>query len=190
MSMARSTPAQNDRGLASSTCRGPTAAAHSASDRCGRPQRPQRRQAAGHDARAGPAAAPAVSEIALSTTAAAAGGARQQRRGLHVDRDARRWRQARACSPSRTQVVRPSRSVRWAASPARRSSPASSGADGQRDASLLPARDLAMRDHDIADGRSIGQAAGHAADGQHVAAPMQRSGAAAAAARIGPYARS
>ena len=51
ISMARSTPAQNDRGAASSTCRGPAAAAQAASAGPGQPQRAQRGDAAGHHAR-------------------------------------------------------------------------------------------------------------------------------------------
>ena len=125
--MARSTPAQNDRGPASSTWRGPQAAAHrSATGAAARSERsaaspPETMPATGWTGvsdtalitatgRSPAAPASGADSMSASSVPSAASAARSDRRT--------RWS---------TVVIRPVRAV----SPARRSSPASSGADRQ-----------------------------------------------------------
>ena len=121
--------------------------------------------------------------MARITTAGPPPAARQQRCRLHVNRDRPAGRDAgrsRALSSRSTVCTGPTRTRR----PARRSSPASSGADGQLTVAALVGR--LGRDDDVADAQVRGRAAADARDDQRLRRPAARRRAAVAAALAGP----
>src|ERR1035441_9191469 len=129
ISIARSTPAQNDRGPASSTRRAPPAAAHLPS--AGAASRSDRSAATPPDRPRGLSSPrPGLSDTARTTTAGRPAAAPSS---IADSRSA-------ASAPSRPSLDRPAPCTMrgtvaifpaYARRPARRSSPASSGADGQ-----------------------------------------------------------
>src|SRR6185437_3926664 len=126
--MARSTPAQNDRGPARITFRRPAAAAHRAS--AGPACRSERSAATPPASVAGPSGRAAVSDTARITTAGRSAAA------VSSPADSRSAASAPPAASRSRPAPRTSRGVlttgpATARSPARRSSPASSGADGQ-----------------------------------------------------------